>query len=388
MLASFSLFAVAGTLRVSDATRAYARRSLVSDLTTIDLENSPRLDVGLAWPTLQLELDYAPRYTLLDVFGPEPITDLWLHQAALLLSLRQPRYVLSISQTGALGEQDFTQIGPALEPTPSDPSMAPDVELLPLARVVSIAAEETAANLTYFWSRRWHSDLGASFGFSGGADAAARRLLARQRRAQLDASVEFDWSRRSAIGSALMGAQISTSSGYDHWLASVLESWSERWSPHSDSELGVGAAFQDTTAPDGARSSGWAPLALATFNYMLSVSDVRTRLQWSIGYGPDVNVTGVIQNRLYATSQATLTHGRLSLGLMLGAAQTFPTDAPDAAQFASASLALQYALLDWLGAEAGGQVTHQRFIRGPAESPWAVWLLYAGLTAHTPEVRF
>jgi hypothetical protein len=389
MLASFALYAVAGTVRLSDASRAYVRRSLVSDLTTLDLENSPRLDGQLAWPTLQLEIDYAPRYTLLDVLGSEPITDLWLHEAAARLSLRRPRYVLSLSQTGALGERDFTVLSPRLELSGSEPDMQTEVELLPMTRVVRVAEEETSANLTYLWTRRWRSEFGAALGFSGGADDAAQQLVAQQRHAQLDAALEFDASRRSRIGSGLTGAQIWTSSGYEYWLASLLETWSERWAPNSESALSVGAGMQDTTTPEGRRSVDWGPIALASLSYTLPTRDVGTRLVWVVGYGPDVNVIGVLQHRLYATSEATLTHDRLSLGLLLAAAQTLPADAPDAAYVASASLALRYALLEWLSAELGGQVTRQRALRASAvESPWAVWMLYAGLIAHAPEVRF
>jgi hypothetical protein len=418
MLAFVALHAAMGSLKISDAARVYARRSLVDDTAIANIENAPRLDAELTWPTWQAELGYEPRLTFVDVLGSGPSTGLWLHSGAARLSLRQPRYELSITQTALVGEQDFTQFGTtaalaaATQPaattaqdTATQSAMQPTtagtagtagtgttgttpLNLLPNARALRVADEQTAANLRYFWAPRWRSDLRASFGFSGGANAAAQQLLPRQRRAQVDGSLAFEQSRRDQLSTLLMGAQINTSSGYDHWLASASETWSTRWDAASSSLFGAGLAFQDTTDPNGVRTQRWNPIGSASLSHAKLLRDVQVRLQIGIGYSPDLNVlVGRLQNRLQANSTASIATRRMTLSLLLGAAQTIPTSAPDAATIANVAISFDYELLDWLSAQAGGQIVRQN-LGSAVTFARATWLLYAGLAARAPELRF
>jgi hypothetical protein len=416
-LALVALNAAMGSLKISDAARAYARRSLVDPSAIMNLEDQLRIDAELRWPKVQVELGYGPRLTFVDVLGPGPSPTLWLHSGAARVSLREPRYTLSLTQTGTVGEQDFAQAGAiaspaparqaeATTPTPNQPSTQPMVaqsmatqpmatgstspalNLLPNARAVGVAAEETAANLNMLWTRRWSSDLKASFGFSGGSNDVDRMLLPRQRRAQLDGSLGFDWSRRDRVSTVLTGAQIVTSNGYEHWLTSASETWAARWAARSDSQFGLGVAFQDTTAPGGMRITHWSPIGSANLTHAMLLHDVQVRLQAGLGYAPEVNVLlGRLQNRLQATSLVTVATTRTAVSLILGAAQTIPTGAPDAATLASAALTFDHEIVRWLSAEMGGQVARQA-LGGAIGSARPTWLLYAGLVARAPEQRF
>lgn len=386
-----------GTLKLSDVARVYARRAQISDATTMDLETTPRVELQLAWPTNLLDLDYAPRFAWVDVLGSVPSPTLLLHSAALRFVRRQPRYTLSLLQTGALGNQDFTQLGagrtPGLEPvpaTPGEPMMAPQLDLLPGAERVRVAAEETTASLQYAWTQRWRSEAQAAFGFSGGANDAAQQFLPQQRKAQLDLSLAFGRSATDELTTAFSGAQIRTSNGYDHWLASLVESWSLRWSETSGAEIGVGAALQDTSGPAGLQSTDAVPLGNASIQHALLLRHLQARFQWNIGYGPDVNVlAGTLQSRLFASAQASVSIERSSLALNLGAAQSFPRDAPDATELLSADLAFEQELADWISLQLGGQITHQSFASATAlSSAGSLWLLYAGLEGRVPERHF
>jgi transposase-like protein len=391
------LSAPSGTLKLSDVARVYARRTQLNDATTMDLENTPRIETRLAWPTTSLDLDYAPRFAWVDVLGSDPSPTLLLHSAALRLSVRRPRYSLSLMQTGAIGDQDFSQLGAVglagIDPepaTPGDMTAAPELDLLPGAQVVRVASEETSASLRYAWSRRWSSELGASFGFSGGETLEAQQFLPQQRKAELDVSLAFAPSASDELGTALSGAQIRTSNGYDHWLASLIESWSVRWSESSGGELGLGAAIQDSTGPAGVRSTDWVPVGTASVRHALLLRHAQARVQWNVGYAPDINVlSGTLQSRLFASAQASLTIARSSLALNLGAARSYPRDAPDASELLSADLAFEHELLDWLSVQLGGQITRQSFASNDAlSSAGSLWLLYAGLSGRVPEQHF
>jgi hypothetical protein len=278
---------------------------------------------------------------------------------------------------------------------PSDPAlgdvMTPtDLELLPAAEVLAVAAEETSASLRYDWSRRWRSEVVAAFGFSGGANIEAQVFLPRQRTAQLDTSLIFRRSRLDELSTGVSIARIDTSNGYDHWLASLMETWSMRWARSSGGQLGAGVSIRDTTGPAGLRATAWVPVGSASAWYALLMHAMEVRFQWNVGYRPDINVlSGTLQSRLFTSAQIGLTVERSSLRLELGAAQTFPRDAPDATEVVSADLIFEQELVEWLFLQLGGQITRQRFGSDSAlASVGSRWLLYAGLEARVPQVRF
>ena len=250
--------------------RMYARHSFVDEAAVANVEDVLRIDAGLSWPTLQLELDYEPRLTIVDIFGSGSSPVLWLHSGGARLSWRHPRYTLQLTQAGTWGEPEFTQLatvassqaapvqtttiqGTGNQPPPqvAGGTTASAPNLLPNAQTIHIASEETAVDLNVLLARRWHSDTRASYGFSGGADDLARMFWPRQRRAELDSSVGFNWSRRDQLSTVLTGARVEVSNGYQHWLTSASEAWETRWSATTGSRLGLGVAFRDSTAPDG-----------------------------------------------------------------------------------------------------------------------------------------
>src|SRR5690606_9738877 len=108
-----------------------------------------------------------------------------------------------------------------------------DLDFVPRAAVVDVADAETSATLEYLWSRRWSSEFRASFGISGGADAAAQAMLPRQRITELEASLDHRLTPRDTLSTGLTVAQIWTSNGYDHWLATAMETWATDITPAS-----------------------------------------------------------------------------------------------------------------------------------------------------------
>ncbi|HEX2675232.1 MAG TPA: hypothetical protein VHM19_01295, partial [Polyangiales bacterium] len=122
--------------------------------------------------------------------------------------------------------------------------------------------------------------------------------------------------------------------------------------------------------------------------YELRKRSWQVGLQWHAGYAPQINsVLGTLQSRLQGGMRATLTFYRTSLSASVDGAQTLPTDAPDAVRLISTTLGADRALLEWLDAQAGAQLTWQR--SGIVSTfPQSFWLLYAGLGAHAPSLRF
>jgi hypothetical protein len=397
------LLAPVGTLALSDAARVYARRAELDEAVAVDVDNTPRLVLGVAWPTTRLDLSYAPRLMWLDVLDERASPTLLLHAGSLQLSSRRPRSLLWLAQTVAVGDETFVGLDgaggagdqPIASPTqPVDdgattPATSPDLELLPDTTAVSVAEAETSAGLSYDWSRRVASELRASVGLSGGADAEARLVLPRQRTVQIDHSLLLRLSRRDELRTALDLTQTRTSNGYDHWLASLTESWSMLFTPSSGGELALGAGTRHTTGPDALSTAEVLPVGAANAWYLLLARGLEARFQWNVGFQPHVDaLAGTLQSRVDTSVQAGVTADRSSVRLELGAAQTLPPDAPDASTLLSADLVCEQRLLDWLALQLGGQILRQRARRaGPLAAAGSRWLLYAGLEGRVPEVR-
>jgi hypothetical protein len=421
MLALVAIQAAAGTLKISDAARLYARQGLGYTRPEANVEDLFQIDADLAWPKLQLGLEYAPRVVFVDVGGSNGGPPLFLHGALAQLTLREERYTLTVTQSGSAGEQNFSQVGGSVAattitanampasrdmPMPNTPqapmsAMAMNAQqpptanpsstggLVPNARAVKVANEETAARLDVAWTRRLRSELRGSFGFSGGADPEARMLLPRQRRAQLDASLGFDRTRLDRISTVLTGAQIETSNGYDHWLASALENWSTRFDPESSLEVGAGLAFQDSLGPMHTRTSRVTPVGSLSFAHENSLQRATLRFQFAASYFPDVNVLlGRLQDRLQASSTTSLITPDLTASLLLAASQTLPASASTAATLISMTLTLEYEFVTWLAGQVGGQVARQALGQKLKDAPPPYWLAYVGVIAHAPALQF
>lgn len=381
----------AGTLDVSDSTRVYAREATSGDELAVDIENTPRLELGLDWPTSSFGVEYAPRLFWSEVVGPEPSPTLLLHNAVLWLATREERLSASIAQTFAYGDQSFARLSferGALERDGAMPT-TPELDLIPGPTVVRYVAAETSASLRYDWSRRVSTELRPSLGVSGGADAIGRRALPRQRIAAVDGALDYRVSLRDTLTTDAGVEQASISNGYDHLIVSLLETWSHDFAPASGAAFGAGVAVQETTA-SGSSDADWQPVGVARAWHSWLARSMQVRLRSELGYQPYINtLTGTLQRRVYASADATASSGGTSVRLAAGAAQTFPLDRPDTAQSINVDLVLEQALLDWLIAELGGQLTWQTL---GSESALALndslWMLFAGMRAEAPTVRF
>jgi len=402
LLVAMFAFEVAGTVDVSDRARIYAyeREAIIGDGIAFDIENTPRLHLGLDWPVTSLDLEYAPRLFWQDVDGPAASPTLLLHSGGLSLSSRRERLSLTLAQTFSVGDQSFARLSverdllepePAATPAPTGGgSPSPELELVPGPMVVEVVEAESSASLRYDWSRRVSTELRPSFGVSGGADAAALRALPRQRTARVDGALDYRASRRDTLTTSAAVAQTAISNGYDHLLVSLMETWSRSFAPESGVALGAGAALQETTGPAGSSETQSQPIGAARAWHTVHGRAVHVYLRSDLGYQPHINVlTGSFQHRLFASAGATTIAGSSSATFTLGAAQTFPLDEPDTAQSLTADLVLEQALLDWLSAELGGQMVWQSLggdgLFATSESRW---LLFAGARAELPSVRF
>ncbi len=400
MVIAVLAFEVAGMLTVSDEARIYARETSGlsgESAATLDIENTPGLALALDWPTTAISLAYAPRFLWTDVVGDEPSPTLILHTGALGLTWEKPRYRLALAQTLSIGDQSFARLSgtstlesePSAIPTAGE-TPSPQLELLPGPTVVRVRSAQSSASLRYEWTRRVGTELRSSFAISGGADERAQVSMPRQQTTGVEGMIDVRASLRDVLGTTLGLAQTSTSNGYDHRSASLMQTWSRGFAAQSGGELGAGVALQDTTGPLGSTSTELGPIATASLWHTLLLRAMQMRLRSELGYRPHLNVlTGTLQRRLFASAEASMTKGDTGARLALGATQTFPSDAPDSAQAISLDLGLEQVVLDELSAELGGQIVWQGLgDRSAFASGSSRWLLYAGVRGELPVARF
>jgi len=393
---------VAGSLDVSNTARIYAREALAGDDVALDVENVPRAELTLEWPTTALELDYAPHLFWSEINGPEPAPMSLLHTASVRLSSRAERLTVSIGQTLAVGEQSFARLSREPGALASDPAAdpaapagvgtapSPELDLLPGPAVVSVFETESSASVRYELSRRVSTEVRPSFGVSGGADRASRRVLPRERTARVDLSLDYRATARDVLTSSAGVMHSSISTGHEHRVVSAMETWTHMFRPATGIALGAGAAVSDSTRPDDTTNTELRPIGLGRAWHTMQARTWQVELRSEVGHRPDVNVlTGSLQGQLYATAGATASAGSTSVHAGLGAAQTLPPQEPDSALSLTADLVLEQGLFSWLSAELGAQITWQSLGRGSVlEQSDALWLLFAGARAELPSVRF
>lgn len=389
---------ISGALRVSDTARVGVRNNLIDGHTQLDLDDSLRAELTLTGPALQVELSYAPRFTLVDSLAVKP-TPALLHSGELRIQYRHPRSVFSLWQTGAIGQQSYTDViaSRAVEAAAGSPpsttsttvATAPRFDLVPRATALWIAAERTQGKFWHLWSRRWSSELQASFGTSGGFGTSEQRLLPRQNVADVGLNVSYELTTRDRLTLLGNGSYIWTSEDYKYWLAGVSAQWYTQLGRHTSTTLLAGIVHQRGVRPDDTKMGGFAPVAAASVNSGVALGHLtRAELFARADYGPALNLLlGRLQTRVSATLGVSLARDRLNAAVGVIGSQTLPSDDPSATRSIGLDSQLAYRLSDAFDGVLGAQVGKQTVPQATAVSS-LLWVCYAGLTVHNSPWRF
>ena len=407
-LQALSLTAAVGTLRLADSAGVAFDRGLVRDDRAYYLRfsNVFRADLGLQFSASELGASYGLRLT------PDPLSleVSPFHTGELRYVYATPRFVLSITETGGIGEQTFlgaarvspiSTLAPAPAPgfpAPSTPTLATssaiDSSLLPGALTLSLISSRTAAAASYRWERRLGSVLSAGYQVYGGLGRDAQRYLALQHTVDGSISVDYGISARTSLVSALVAAHGWSSSDVRYTLFTLSESVQYKWSATTNADAGVGISSRASEVPDDATRIVTTPVAAVGVTHHLGGRDLSGSLRFQLTYAPVVDaLTARIQNRLVALGSAGMTQGDLRAGVSLTASQAIPTDAPGAVSSVTAGAYGGYQLNSWLGATLHAQVTRQELQTtglpaGSITPSGVVWGVYAGLYAVSPTWRF
>jgi hypothetical protein len=409
-----TLPAAVGSLEVSDSARGALRGGVYGDREEIGVDNLLQIDASLTWPTTSLKLGYGPRLgvaRLLDGTIPTQVT--FMHDIDAAFTLRRGRLRFELSQDFNFGTQSFGQLYglpasvsvaspdvPAANAADAAGAM-PNTTIPPgtgnpilLGSGVQVWSSRSAASLGYLWSRRWESTIDVSYSRSGADDPKFESVEGQVQRvnyprlqtADAETALMYDLTRTHRIGGVLEGERGWTNRD-DYWLVSLSGAWSHRWTSHTNLDLRMGAAFEDTVKLDRSRAQTVVPVGQASFNHSIESHSLRARFLVNVAYQPSINVlSAVLQDRLTALASASLATRDDSITLALSGSQSFPTSDPEAVMFAGASLSYDHQFAKWIGVEVGGQFVDQ--VTESDVNTGTIWTIYAGVGAQLSPIRF
>lgn len=424
-----NLPAAVGSLEISESARGALRGGVYGNRQELGFDNLLQIDASLTWPTTILSLGYGPRFgvaRVLDGTLPRQVT--LMHDIDAGLQLREGRFRLDLREVASFGQQSFGQLygfptGAALAgsaataATPTDTAGASGTgtaasgtipagagDPVRLGSGVQVYSFRSSAAASYLWTRRLESTLDLSYSLSGAEspkletvdDRVEPLSYPRIQIADAESSLMYDVTHTQSIGPVL-GAQHGWSDR-DNWgLVSLAAAYSLRWTSRTTLDIRAGAAYRDSRAresvtldgmPAGAsRDRGIVPVGAASLSHSIDSRTLRARFSANVTYEPMVNtLQAVLQDRLTALASASLATRWDSITLSLTGSQSFPTDDPEAAMFAGASLAYDHQFSKWIGVEVGGQVVDQ--LTDSNVSSGTIWTVYAGLGAQLSPLRF
>ena len=393
----------AGSLQLSNTTRAGLRNSVVTSDTVLDAADSVQLDLKLAWPRVSVQAAYAPVFSLTDdVDVAKPLFTV-LHAGHAGVGYGSTRLTLALDQSFAYGQQSYvdlvsyTRADVLGTPATASPGTlgangAARFDLIPGAQAVSVAAERTQALGSYFFTPRWNAELRASYGFTGGRNAMARALLLRQDTLEAAAALTFSRTTHSRVSMGAQGYQIWTSLKNRYRLAALTTNWTQELGARSALSLTANLIYQvshSLSAGEYTDVGAWIPGAAASLKHRIIVSRATYfSIVARADFAPSVNaIVGTLQKRVNGAVVLDLEYRRFvaSVGGTVG--QTFPLAAPDATSIIAGNATLRLGLNDRVSALTSVQLAKQLLATSSALAP-VLWIAYVGLAASAAPVAF
>jgi hypothetical protein len=258
---------------------------------------------------------------------------------------------------------------------------------------VRTGSETTAATLDYKWTPTLHSGLTGSYRLAGGLGDRGEALLPLQRTAFAGLAVAKGVSPRDELTTDLAGTETEVISGPDSVVLVLTETWRRQWSPYVTSSIGAGVAFtraQDLNSDDwhtGVEPTGTGKLEATVWRE----AHGSLLLHAGASLQPTVNaLTGSLQTRAAGDAGAGLRVDNTEVTADGDAAQTFPSDAPDATRVigASAGIAQEFAGVVFLSARYRSAWQNVGNVNATASGLERQWSAVFALTLIGPAVTF
>jgi len=325
-----SILAQALSFSVEDS--AALRSRLAADVVSLDAEMDPGLTLALRQKRVAWTLGYYPQLTLNDFAGSPPGSPSVTHTVNAQSSIAFRRAQLTLSQSGSYGTQNLRVPAifappvpePAREAADAMPAADPNEALAILAQPTLITAaydepiryanSSSSVALGHVLSHRLTLSETLGYSFGSGLDTSARALYPRQDQVGAGVSLGTIVSRNDTLTSSL-SAQLTTTKNTNARILSGTESWSHRFSPTVNGDIGAGLAYTESVDPAGNPTSVL-PVGSVSVSLQQPRRRVRHSVSLSLGVAPQVDrVSGTIDSRATWSLTGVRTRGPLTLSL-------------------------------------------------------------------------
>jgi hypothetical protein len=396
MLAALPVAAdIAATMALSDRTETRLRDP--GDAPTgasLDVATTPEARWSLASPRTIGTLVYTPRLTFLDIndVGLHPI---WFQAGSARVDWHDSNTTLSLDESASYGAMTFA----ALASTPGPEGAPPRVDVVPSPQVVNTASSSTTLG-SRFEAPRWQLRWSVGYQLSGGADQAARLVIPFQKGPVAEGAVTFAASPVDHLATTVTGDETRFSSGPEIVITEGDEGWKHLWSASTETDLTLGVSeARVRTSPVTGNVMETNPVAEASLEQRVLTDEDRVTVRLGARLGPIVNrLLGIVDERIQGNILSKWTHFPFVVNAFASAAQSVPTNGPDATELLTGELDLSYTASDAVAFDLGVRGLWQRGnlpvvststpgVTNIVEADLTQGVVFVGVTLRAPTMR-
>jgi hypothetical protein len=384
-------------LTIGDRTEARVRAPDPAT-NTVALDLDTLLDARLASKASHMTYLLAdmPRFTLLDYNSAT-------RQGALMDSLQaaaewsSPRALVRLEEVAAYGQQSIESLSvlpaPGAQATPppggQTQALTPTV-VPPTSQSILFASSLTSVTSTLLL-KPWTLYTRVGYQLFGGADSQAQKVLPfQQGPIELAmATYQLTGRERDRLITIENGTESSFSNGPETLMVSLEEQWRRNWARSSETWLGFGwAALRARTGQDTPDVFASDPIAEAAFDQKLGHGKDPGELLVDVRLAPQLNpLSGLVDEQIRGTVQGRWGRRRLSVRLLLSAAESLDQAANGAVRQLTAELGGAYTPSDAFIVDAGirGLYQSQNLV---GTTPISQVILYVAVNFRALKVKF
>ena len=396
------LLAADNVFTLSDRTEARLRApDPITNATALDLDTL--LDARAVWSTHSTTYTLAdmPRFILLDyndVARQGALADSVLASA----EWHSLRARIRVAEIGTYGQQSFESLSalPApgtsqAAPPSGQPVPVPTATLVPpTSQSLLIASSETSVATT-LELRPWRLFANVAYQFSGGADAAAQKVLPFQQGPVARAIADFsvDGRQRDHLLTTVTASEASFSlpAGTEDVLAGIEEQWRHQLGRRSETLLGAGwNVLRSRSGPDAPDVSGSSPVAGAAFNQRVVHGRDSGEVRFDVRLAPLINpLTGLVDEQVRGSVLGRWSRRNLTLRVFASAGESVDQDTPTSVRLATAELAATSVVSKWHTFDGGVRGLYQAQKQAPnGEQTISQAVVFFAVSVRAVKVRF
>ena len=383
---------VQGSLTVGDRSEARLRTEATNDGTgtknrfVADIETTPSAVLRVWSRRAEIDLGYAPRYTLRD-YTTNPTGEIVQRISAGVGLAPDRRTRVGFGEDFTYGRASFVSLGLGqTSTTTAPPPGAPPVERLPLVLPLNYVVSRAYLTTSIVVTQLLRFGAYADYSYSGGTDATSKTVFPVQITPRGELTMDVTITRRDALVSTVRASRVATDATLVNPPSNIvfleqLEGIRHAFSRSTDGTVAAGVSETAARIGDDARHWKVYPIGEASLRHALSPDRLEGRAY--VRLAPIVDrLTGNLDYQLQGSLVGLWTPGNVRHGMLfrtiLGGAQSVPPSKSAALTIVTLEAAVGYRTSEHVLLEVGARAISIRS-KGTDPAP----LLYMGFVTAT-----